>query len=404
MRDFLMRGSLAAVAIGLGLAMPALAQTDLSAEIGRDGISAVEARLSALPDPSDADRFALGGLRFLRGIEGALQARWQAGVTEQLRMLPVLRLPIPENPNPGPFDPAALADGLRNLIAAMDSAQAPLEAVTGGAEFGVTVRLADIWFDINGNAGRDTGEGLVEVAGAMIPGIGGEGGATGLPDIRFDAADAAWLAAYAHLLAGLGETVLAYDPTDALEQAGASRRQFAGLAGPQPPDPDGMASFGLAADAILVALRALDQAPDAERLASAQAHLLAMVAQNRIFWKRVALESDNMAEWLPNDRQTSALGLALPPETGRVWMGVLGEVEAVLKGELLMPHWRLSPGAGVNVARMFTEPAAIDIAGWANGADALPYAAQGPVMTGDAWRAFVGLMGGEAMMMTVILN
>ena len=36
---------------------------------------------------------------------------------------------------------------------------------------------------------------------------------TAAPTIRFDTADAAWLAAYTHLLAGVSELALAFDPT-----------------------------------------------------------------------------------------------------------------------------------------------------------------------------------------------
>ena len=97
-----------AALFALLLATPATAET-LSAEIGRSGIAATEARLAALPAPADDERFALGGLRFLAALEQSFQIRWQNGMSDRTGMLPFLRLPVPENPAPQPFDPGAVA-------------------------------------------------------------------------------------------------------------------------------------------------------------------------------------------------------------------------------------------------------------------------------------------------------
>ena len=81
-----------------------------------------------------------------------------------------------------------------------------------------------------------------------------------------------------------------------------------------------------------------------------------MVAENREFWARVALETDNDHEWLPNDNQQSALGIELPPGTGAAWMIVLADFEAVMNGEKLVPYWRVGAPAGMNVGKIFTDP------------------------------------------------
>ena len=49
---------------------------------------------------------------------------------------------------------------------------------------------------------------------------------------------------------------------------------------------------------------------------------------------------------LPNDKQQSALGLTLPPGTGAVWLSVLEDAEALLKGTKLAPYWRQRGGWG----------------------------------------------------------
>ncbi|MDO9525705.1 MAG: hypothetical protein Q7J57_09245, partial [Gemmobacter sp.] len=113
----LMRGYLTAGL--LALASPLAAQ-DISAEIGRDGLTATEARLNDLPAPTDADLFALGGVRFLKTVEGALQTRWQYGVTQSMAIVPFLRLPLAENPVPTPFQPEVIADLFRDVAKGMD--------------------------------------------------------------------------------------------------------------------------------------------------------------------------------------------------------------------------------------------------------------------------------------------
>ena len=79
-------------------------------------------------------------------------------------------------------------------------------------------------------------------------------------------------------------------------------------------------------------------------------------------------------------------------------------IEALLKGEKLIPYWRLGDGGGVNLARMFTDPAPIDVKDWIQGSGALPYLEQGETVSPENWRAFEGMMGGEAMLMSIWLN
>ena len=64
-----------ALTVLVALPLPALSET-LSQEIARAGLASVEARLTSLPTPNDADSFALGGVLFLRAIEGTFQERW----------------------------------------------------------------------------------------------------------------------------------------------------------------------------------------------------------------------------------------------------------------------------------------------------------------------------------------
>ncbi|GHC52879.1 hypothetical protein [Neogemmobacter tilapiae] len=398
---------LATSLIALTLASPALADTDYSALIAEKGLAAAAAEISSNGALTPADRFALGGVRFLRSVEGVLQARWQSGVTDDMRMLPIFRLPIEENPNPEPFKPAMVSETFARFLIGMGAANKALSGIPDDADFGVTLRFDDIWFDINTNSARDPGESLLDVAGPMLMGWewAERDPATPGPVVRFDAADAAWLSAYTHVLAGVSEVILAYDPTESIDKVLKTRAQLQALnmtASAAPPFYDD--SFGQFADYAYAVIDALDQEPDAEGLKRAHGHFLAMVSENRRFWQLVEAETDNDSEWLPNARQQSAFGIDLPPETGAMWMAVLDEMEATLKGDLLVPYWRLGDEAGINIGRMFTEPARIDLAGWIQGADALPYMEKGRLITGESWGRFEQMMGGQAMLLSLWLN
>ncbi|MFN3991816.1 MAG: hypothetical protein ACK4IU_02785 [Tabrizicola flagellatus] len=221
--------------------------------------------------------------------------------------------------------------------------------------------------------------------------------------VRFDAADAAWLAAYTHVMSGVANTVLAYDPAASIDRVIAARAAIR-VAPPSPGNYSFDASFGQFLDAFAMLEGAVNQPPDAARATAAKDHFLSMIAENRRFWSLVALETDNTLEWIPNDRQTSALGLELPAGTGDTWLGVLADGEALLQGRLLIPYWRGPTGQGINLGRMFDDPAPMSIIGWAQGWAAVPYLEHGPVVTATSLRRFEALMGGDAGLMMVFLN
>lgn len=381
--------------------LPATAQ-DLSTEVATSGLAATVARLETLAAPTESDRFALAGLRFLRAIETTYQTRWRTGLDDPSGMIPLLRLEQGVSPTAAstPGDVAAL---FAQVAQDMASARAPLAGLATGPEFSVEIRLADLWFDVNADGTRTPDEDLMQLLGPTLMGWRwfDRDTAAPAPTIRFDRADAAWLSAYTHLLEGAAKTILAYDPTDALTRAATARAAMQAIS---PPYAEEFFVIRPWVDALWVMLDALDQQPDATRLMQARDHFLAMIADNRAFWTAVEAETDDDAEWLPNARQTSALGLTLPPETGATWLAVLADGEALLNGTKLIPYWRTGDGAGVNLARMFTDPAPIDVKDWIQGAGALPYLEQGETVSAESWARFEAMMGGDAMLMSVWLN
>ena len=352
-------------ALLLCLAAPLHAET-ISAEIGSLGLAATEARLAALPAPTDADRFTLGGVRFLGSVEAALQLRYSAGMTDQTGMLPFLRLPLPDNTNPKPFQAAMISDLFRTVGAKLKLAREPLAAIPETSGFTLETNFADLWFDINANQSRDEGEDAMAVMGPMLLGLQWDSRdpSTLAPVVTFDVADAAWLSAYTHLLQGVADLVLAYDPTESIDRILQTRVAMQRLGGVSPSFFTGAGSDGLdELDVIAIVIAALQQTPDATRMSSAQAHFLSMIADNRRFWAVVVKEIDNDAEWLPNDNQQSALGVRLPPGTGAVWLSVLDDAEGLLNGTKLAPYWRQQGAAGVNIAKVFSDPRPADLAG-----------------------------------------
>jgi hypothetical protein len=380
-----------------------LAAETLSQELARTGLGATEARLGALPAPTNEELFALAGLRFLGGVEAALQLRWQTGIRADWSELPILRLPIPENPSPRVFAPADFTALLSGLDADMEAARSALDQL-GDRPFALEIRLADLWFDINTNGTRDEGEDLGSVAGLTLG--GGRIMATPVSDpvVVFDSADAAWLKAYTHFLSGFTSVALAYDPEPAIQRVLDSSAGIYALWGDTPPPNAFDMMFGRQVDRVAMVLFALSSTPDAGLAADAHAHFLGMISENRRFWALVEGETDNDREWVPNERQTSGLGIVLPEGTGARWQAVLADAEKLLQGELLIPHWRFGGEAGINLKKLFQDPPPIDLVTFIQGEGLLPYAEKGPRMTLDAWNDFERLVSGDAALFAVFLN
>ena len=394
-----MRHTILAAALALA-PLPVLADpAAISAGIAKDGIAATIETLAALPAPSPEEAFALAGLRFLGGVEAALQLRWQTGAAANWSELPILRLPIPDNPAARPLTGTDITDLLTHLDQDMEAARSALRTL-GDADLGLEIALADLWFDINMNGRRDDGEAVADVAGLTL-GLRGIGPG---PVVRFDGSDAAWLSAYSHFLSAFANLALAYDPAPAVDRVIASSAAMKDLWGDTPPPNAWDYMFGQQVDRVAMVLQALAQAPDAARTQKAHDHLLAMITENRRFWALVEAETDNDREWVPNETQQSALGIMLPPGTGASWQAVLADAERMLKGELLVPHWRYGAEGGIDIARLFAEPPALDLVGMVQGEVFLPYARKGALISTESWDEFSRLVQGDAMLFAVFFN
>lgn len=86
-------------------------------------------------------------------------------------------------------------------------------------------------------------------------------------------------------------------------------------------------------------------------------------------------------------------------EQVEAWHLVLDEVDALLDGRTLLPHWRFD--TGINLKRAFEEPSDFDLVLWITGPAALPYLEDGDVLTSRKWAeitsAFRGSFGSYAI-------
>ncbi len=374
---------------------------DLTPLVSSVGLSDTILALEQDP-PTPGRDFALGGVRFLHGIEKTLQLRYRHNANFGDLELPVLRLPLPDNPNATPFYPGLVTDLMAGVVADMDVAQTALTGATG--DFGVTLDLTRVWFDINENGRADAGEPLMSAAGAAL--------GRALPaerlnslTIRFDSADAAWLTAYTHLLEAFGHLVLAFDPTEVIAEVNDTIDRMAELRGP-----DAVNQVYLflseedAVDNIAVLYGAVNRPPEVAHIHAMRDNLLAMVAQNRRFWDLVAEEPDNDREWIPGAGQISALGIEMPANTKERWLAVLTDAEDILLGKQLIGHWRLGGQGGVNLAKLLQDPVPVDIVTWVQGHGLIDYMERGPLVDDANLRLFQEMFRGDALLFMVWLN
>jgi hypothetical protein len=399
-----MRRLFSALALCLVLPAAPLKAADISAEIAANGIAATRERLAALAAPSDEERFALGGLIFLGAVEAALQLRYRVQLSPDLD-LPVLRLPVPPNPAPEAFRAEMLGDLLAGLVSGMDEAAKALAAIPETSDFALAVRPADLWFNIDGDGRRGKGESFLEVAGGVLFGrTGFESAGFDRLEIRFDVADSRWLAAYAELIRGTALVFETYDVTAAVDRVLTANADLWKLnRGTEMANALDMMVGGWV-DSAATVLWAMRSDPDPTLAAEALDAAERMIGFNRDFWRLVAVETDDDAEWIPSDRQHSALGMTFPDGTSTAWLEVLDDADRLLKGKLLLPYWRLGEARGLNLRKMFLEPAPIDIVGWVQGAAALPYVETGPRITWASLHRFDRLVEGQGMMFAVLLN
>jgi hypothetical protein len=368
----------------------ALTSTHLYAGTVAQGETELAALVAREPGSSEA-RFGLGGVRFVRAVERLGQSMYRHGLeAPRTFMVPMLRLPVPRNPNPAPLT----YEGFRSILQqfADDLAQAEATLAPLNTDVKLPIDLARVHLDLDGDGKVTDGERLWSILGFVD--ARARGNAT--PDsfvIAFDKGDVYWMRGYAHLLMAIAETWLAHDFRPTFEQTFQLFFPRAGLPyaaplGSQKREPDSV-DYPVFADALAFIHLFNWPVADAPRLQRVHAHFKAVAALSRQSWAAIQAETDDDREWIPNARQTNPFP-SLPVTQDRIaaWLAAMGEFEAVLDGTKLVPHWRFKQG--INFRRALLEHKSLDPVMWITGAGVVPFLEDGPVITTDAWSGIVG--------------
>ncbi|MEL7482099.1 MAG: hypothetical protein AAGJ29_11115 [Pseudomonadota bacterium] len=375
-----------------------------------DGLSAAEASLAARDQTAEI-AFVRGGLHFLMAFEHVLQVRYNNS-SVPIEVIPGFDYRIETDPT-GTFDPAFLETALSGALDHMAAAQDVLTPAISET-FTADVPIESLWFDIDGDGSRSDWESLSRHMGVLMnlpvstnendEFIGFEGTDV---TIQFDTADADWLAAYTHAISGVNELILSLDPTPAITEVFEGRAQLNAL-------PATINDIGFIdedqLDVLAAAILMMDGVPDKSRTQKALSHFQATIEHNRAFWREVESETDNEREWLPNENQESVFGVTVSAETAEAWQAVLYEMDLILKGEHLLPFFRLNQGFGqtegygVNLASLLNEPGDFNLVLMLQGATFAPHIEQGPFADRDALREFSSTVPGSSILFAAWLN
>lgn len=381
---------------GFAAAQPAPLSEYLTSGRLADGELALSARLETRPGDQQT-RFSLGVVQFLRAVEGLARSGYRYGVRAdqgQAYGLPLLRLPVPPNPNPDEIGYADLRRILDTFITDLGRAERTLAGVTS-PDVKVRVPFGLIRLDLNGDLQATDAERFWSIYTRYnAPAEGLEPRA--LP-VAFDLGDARWLQGYTHLLMALTQTYLAHDGRRLFEHT--AQLFYPRVRTPHPllrnTGPTAL-GFDGAEIADVVAFVHLLNLPVAEpeRLRRAHAHLGAVVRQSRASWRAIRAERDDDREWLPSPRQRSVVPVRVSAAQIDAWLRMLDEAEAIFAGEKLVPHWRVE-GRGINLRRVFLEPRRFDLILWLQGGGATPYLERGEVTRGETWTQIRSVFGGN---------
>ena len=86
------------------------------------------------------------------------------------------------------------------------------------------------------------------------------------------------------------------------------------------------------------------------------------------------------------------------------WREFLDEAAAILAGRRLVRHWRLAPGRGIDLRRVFLEPRTMDLVRWVQGAAAVPYVAEGECSDPAFWWRLDQLFRGQFLGFAIWFN
>lgn len=366
-------------------------------------LSTLEA--AAARDPASA--YAAGAGEFFTALELLAGGLHRHGFeSPKSFMLPLMQLPVPDNPNPEPLtyeDFRAILVAFRDRL---EKSAATLGSVPANADIGMVVDLTRAGIDLNEDGTIAPDESFAAIMAALSRNGGTPDAAVSLT-FRFDRADGYWLQGYAEFLMAQADFWLAHDFRAMFD--GSFHMLFPRAKLPLqdtlvPPD-GGMSGNIFTSEwrfADFISLVHLINWPvvEPERRQAARRHLLEMIRLSREDWKAILAETDNDREWLPGPQQKGVnplTGLEVGQEQVQAWLATLTIAEDLLEGRALLPHFRIT-GKGINMKRFFDEPKPFDLVLSITGPGIAPYLESGRILTSDDFDQIQRQFGGAGFL------
>ena len=370
-----------------------------------EGEVSLSGRLKEDPD-NDQVRFSLGLIQFGRALENLLQDLNRHGFLTRRTfgdlLQPELRKLFPDHEAPKVFSNAVLREMLENWVSDITRAEATL----------ASIKDPDLKFHLKPARIRlqpvENGESVSAAELLNILFRPSDRESIREFGLTLDRGDVHWLRGYLHLQAAVGEFLLAHDLSEIVESGG--HRVFEKVETPhqwllsENRDFTDNRSFDdfivVALDAVAVASLALDIPVDEPmRMKTVLEHLESTIDNGQKMWEFILAETDDDHEWIPNPRQTGAIGVNVRQEMIDTWLETLAEAKRIAAGEKLVPFWRdyLTSGRpgerGINLRKVFEHPPErMRIVLWVQGTAATPYLEQGE-MTQFADEEFLDRIG-----------
>jgi hypothetical protein len=414
-------------AAGAGCLPSAPAQeTDLPALLAKGQLAEAAKSLQQELEKPGANqsplRYRLGVVQFLQAIEQLGQAQYRHGLMSSGRLsIPLLRLPLPPNRDPELLTIDKARTFIADFLQGLKTAEATLATVKPSGDM-LTLDLTSVCLDLNGDGNIAGNESLFSIVNSLT-----RSGSNGLDEnglqVSFDDGDVLWLRGYCHVMSAFCEVVLAHNWDDLFERT-------AHLFFPSTQTPYLFLLQERAAEAPFTLQNGLDliamihclhfEVRDRDGMLRALKHLEQVPQLSRESWELINAETDNSNEWLPNPRQTAAISplLRITPEMQSQWNLFLDEMDAILRGDTLLPFWRGTPGInpfdsngasfhpklGINVRRIFTEPQTFDLVLWAHGSGMASFLEEGPITRPERWSQITAAFRGQFMFFAVWFN
>lgn len=363
----------------------------------KEGEAAMNAKLQKNPNDDNA-RFGLGVLQLMGGAERLMQSLYRYGLQQNgiTQFFPILRLPVPSNPQPQPVTYVEARSILQNLLNDLTTVKNTLEPIKDN-KVKLPLRIGLTRMDFNANGKLEPNESFWKTL-SLLTGIQANEKAAQNFSIAFDAGDVVWLRGYSNLLSAMTQVVLAHDESKLFDSTA-----HLVFGKPQTPYPflaagTGAFDFGNFDISDIVAFIHLINFPvvEPQRLTSALQNLQNVTALSRQSWKLILAETDNDREWLPNPRQKGVIPNArvTQPMIDN-WLAFMNETDVLLTGKKLVPFWRKREARGINLNKVFTQPSSFDLVLWVQGTAAAPYLESGTKTDTGVWQRLMQVFRGQ---------